>query len=205
MLFPNDLPGLGLLLNKSTLIGNRATEWDGGIALRGPVNNAEIVDSTLSGNSAYAIGLGELPANTRIHNSTITLNEDRNDDCGGVIVGTGSLHMESTVVAGNVCTGGQGVDIAGLYDDQAVSGSNNLVGRSRAPLPADTIISEDPRLLPLGNNGGPTPTHMPQSDSPLLDRGNNALNLKYDQRGPGFPRTHGAFTDIGAIDLPTPE
>ncbi|BDU16912.1 choice-of-anchor Q domain-containing protein [Lysobacter auxotrophicus] len=78
------------------------------------------------------------------------------------------------------------------------------MGRSGAPLPADTILSEDPRLLPLGNNGGPTPAHMPQSGSPLLDRGNNALDLQYDQRGPGFPRTHGAFADIGAVDRPSP-
>ena len=200
----NDLPGLGLLLNNSTLAGNRAIELDGGISLRGPVRDAEIVDSTLSGNSGYSLGLGTLPANTRIHNSTITLNEERNDDCFGVVTGTGSVHLESTVVAGNLCSGGQGIDIAPLYDEQAVSGRNNLVGRSRAPLPADTIITDDPRLLPLGNNGGPTPTHLPQANSPLLERGNNALNLQYDQRGPGFPRTHGAFTDIGAVELPSP-
>jgi hypothetical protein len=205
VLFPNGLPGLGLLLNKSTLAGNRAIDGGGGISLRGPVNNAEIVDSTLSGNIAYYHSVGSLPANTRIYNSTITLNDERDGGCNGAIDGTTGLHLESTVVAGNLCSAGPGIDIFPLLDGEAVTGSHNLVGRSRAPLPADTIITEEPLLLPLASNGGPTPTHLPERNSPLLERGNNALGLQYDQRGPGFPRTHGAFTDIGAIDLPTPD
>ncbi|MFE0501260.1 choice-of-anchor Q domain-containing protein [Lysobacter soli] len=203
VLFPTDPTQRSLLLNKSTLSGNRATDGGGGISLRGPASNAEIVDSTISGNTAYYFSVGSLPANTRIYNSTITLNDEREGGCNGAIDITSGLRLESTVVAGNLCNGGQGIDIFPLNSDEAVTGRSNLVGHSRAPLPADTILADDPRLLPLGNNGGPTPTHLPQADSPLLDRGTNALNLQYDQRGPGFPRTHGAFTDIGAIDLPS--
>lgn len=200
----NDLPGLGLLLNNSTLAGNRAIDGGGGISLRGPVSNAEIVDSTLSGNVAYYYSVGSLPANTRIYNSTITLNDERDGGCNGAIESTSGLTIESSVVAGNLCSGGPGIDIAPLLDGEAVTGSHNLVGHSLAPLPADTIITDEPRLLPLSNNGGPTPTHLPQADSPLLELGSNALNLPYDQRGPGFPRTHGAFIDIGAVELFSP-
>ena len=199
------LPGSpSLLVNKSTLVGNRATGGGGGIAQGGTTNGAQIIDSTISGNIADYHSAASLPANTRIYNSTITRNDDRYTDCDGSISAVSDLHLESTVVAGNLCSTGQGVDIAPLVDGEAVTGSHSLVSRSLAPLPADTIISDDPRLLPLTNNGGPTPTHVPERNSPLLERGNNALNLQYDQRGPGFPRMHGAFTDIGAIDLPAP-
>ncbi|MDR0182044.1 choice-of-anchor Q domain-containing protein [Lysobacter arvi] len=200
----NALPGsLSLLVNKSTLVGNRATGGGGGVAFGGTTNGAQIIDSTFSGNIASYNSAASLPPNTRIYNSTITLNDERGS-CFGAIDGVRDLHIESTVVSGNRCSTGQGADIASLVDGEAVTGSHSLVGRSLAPLPADTIITESPGLLPLGNRGGPTPTHAPEHNSPLLQRGNNALNLQYDQRGPGFPRTHGAFTDIGAVDAPSP-
>jgi len=201
----NSLPASpSLLVNKSTLAGNRATGGGGGIAQAGTTNGAQITDSTLSGNIANYHSAASLPANTRIYNSTITRNDDRDAECDGSVGAVSDLHLESTVVAGNLCSTGQGVDIAALVDGEAVTGSHSLVSRSLAPLPADTILIDDPRLLALTSNGGPTPTHLPERNSPLLERGNNALSLQYDQRGPGFPRAHGAFVDIGAIDLPSP-
>ena len=55
-------------------------------------------------------------------------------------------------------------------------------------------------LGPLADNGGLTQTHALSSASPAIDQGINARALTNDQRGPGFPRTVGPDTDIGAFE-----
>jgi len=70
---------------------------------------------------------------------------------------------------------------------------------ANAPLPADTLYV-DPLLAGLGSNGGYTLTHALREGSPALDSGNNAADLDYDQRGPGFPRLKGNGVDIGAFE-----
>ena len=81
-----------------------------------------------------------------------------------------------------------------------ISGNNNLIGDSGSiELPPDTI-QDDPRLLPLADNGGATRTHALRPDSPAIDAGNNSASLNDDQRGPGFPRVLGTAADIGAFE-----
>jgi hypothetical protein len=67
-----------------------------------------------------------------------------------------------------------------------------------ASLPGDTL-ADDPLLLPLANNGGPTQTHAFRDGSPAFGNGNNNSSLGTDQRGSGFPRTVNGTTDIGAF------
>ena len=61
-------------------------------------------------------------------------------------------------------------------------------------------INTDPKLGPLQNNGGPTYTHLPASNSPATDAGDPTLGM--DQRGAGFPRIVNARIDIGAVEVP---
>ena len=56
----------------------------------------------------------------------------------------------------------------------------------------------NPRLYTLGDNGGPTPTHALQQDSPALDAGSSNGGPATDQRG--FPRVFGPAADIGAFE-----
>jgi len=68
-------------------------------------------------------------------------------------------------------------------------------------------INTDPKLGPLQNNGGPTFSHLPASDSPAIDGSDPALSM--DQRGPGFVRVVNGRADIGAVEVqaapsPTP-
>jgi hypothetical protein len=67
------------------------------------------------------------------------------------------------------------------------------------------LYANDPMLGPLANNGGPTPTMLPQPGSPAINNGITAYaaGLNYDQRGPGFPRVTGAAVDIGAVEVQT--
>ncbi len=64
------------------------------------------------------------------------------------------------------------------------------------------IIGQDPRLLPLADNGGPTPTEALMMNSPAMGTADPAACVAppvngVDQRG--FPR-NAAFCDIGAWD-----
>ena len=65
------------------------------------------------------------------------------------------------------------------------------------------VMGADPALGALGDNGGPTETMLPAETSPAIDKG-AANGLQVDQRD--LPRTTGAGTDIGSVELqpPTP-
>jgi hypothetical protein len=57
----------------------------------------------------------------------------------------------------------------------------------------------DPRLGPLANNGGPTPTMALLPGSPAIDAGDESLSPPTDQRG--VARPFGSASDIGAFEL----
>jgi len=63
----------------------------------------------------------------------------------------------------------------------------------------------NPQLGPLGNNGGPTPTRLPQTGSPAIDAiplntNGCGRSLTTDQRGAPRPTPHGGHCDIGAVE-----
>jgi hypothetical protein len=203
-------------LNKVTISANHALERPflgpmaseaGGIYLNqysSPARRSTIADSTISGNTAYDYSAGQLAGDVLIYNSTITDNLENEPDWadGGVCLGTGALYapmlrLESTIVSGNRCTLPGALDIA---PSTTLSGRRNLIGISAVAVPADNLRVTDPRLAPLAENGGPTRTHLPLSDSLAIDRGSNPLNREFDQRGPGFPRVKGPGPDIGAVE-----
>lgn len=189
--------GCGLTLRKSTVSGNVSSSIGGGFD-SSAADSTLIVDSTISDNAANDFSAGSLSSDTRIFNSTIAFNLNTGQFCIGAINDRARLRIVSSIVSRNTCAQGGEKDI-GVYDGAQVMGSNNIIGVSDVPVPADTIMAR-PRLGPLTNNGGPTPTRMPAADSPALDRGINPLNCQYDQRGPGFPRVKGGFPDIGAVE-----
>ena len=197
--------GGDLTVNKSTISNNvvndvvaRAGPFSagGGLAVGGPPGGRRlIIDSTISGNAAWFHSAAYIGGDVDIYNSTIAFNVEFEgidpdfptmpcENRGALTANV--LHLESTIVAKNTCTiGPASYDIAGSAS--AIIGADNLIGRSRIPVPPDTI-SADPRLAPLAEYGGPTRTHLLLSDSPAINR------------GPGFPRLKGAATDIGATE-----
>lgn len=188
---------------KSTIADNDSDGGGvGGIGIFNVDNAGEslVADSTISRNRGAVIGGAEIYGNATVANSTIAFNREGEGglQCAGGLVFRNMLHVESTIVASNLCAGTHVLDLAG-YGGAALVGSHNLVGKSNLPVPGDTL-SAAPRLGPLVNNGGPTPTHALLCDSPAIDRGNNLLRFAYDQRGPGYPRVKGLRTDIGAFE-----
>ena len=169
-----------------------------------------ILNSTISGNSGGPIGavyLGYyneeegLGSNGWFANSTIVFNKSSGLCTGAIWVE--ALQLDSNIIKGNSCRNGTENNLApGVHTG---GGSFNLIGASAATVPEDTI-NADPRLGPLANNGGFTRTHALLSGSPAIDHGVYFFDedYVYDQRGPGYPRTKGVATDIGAFEQQGP-
>jgi len=193
-----------LFMVGSTVSGNSAT-FAGGMQVNdytGP-HSIEIINSTISGNFAHWNAGLVATAPMTLANSTIAFNHT-----SGAYSGAGfeflnthgtSLTLQSTIIANNYNDGGIDAD-ASIDGNVVITGGNNLVTSHVGPLPADTLTA-CPRIGPLGNHGGGTQIHPLLKSSPAIDAGNNVTSgLTYDQRGTGFPRTHGAGTDIGAFE-----
>lgn len=125
-------------------------------------------------------------------------------DGGGILQSAGIVNVKNTLVANNI--GSQDNDCRGTLTSQRY----NLIGfvSANCTIAGDAtgnITGQNPKLLALGNYGGPTQTHALQNDSPALDAANpaapgsggNACDAK-DQRG--RPRAD-LRCDIGAFEL----
>lgn len=197
--------GSYLNVSGSTLSGNTASSG-GAIAITFAPPGSTIENSTLSGNVALSKGGGVWAffGGISFINSTVVSNQATYG--GGGLMPQHALYtvydnpptLESTVVAGNTSLYFHS-DIQSELPGLTITGSHNLVDDSGITLPADTLTG-DPMLLPLADNGGPTPTRAPAPGSPVVDAGNNSTSLAFDQRGSGFPRTVGSATDIGAVE-----
>lgn len=208
-----------LTLSGCTVAGNQASSG-GGISLNeaGFSEDAlSLVNSTVSGNTASSQGGGiwVLFSGIRIDNSTVAFNEAVLGG-GGIMprLGLFALYdqsyppkISSSIIAANATEKGAAdlfVDTFGSPPPKAfaVVGAQNLIGDSNLPVPAGTL-GGDPLLAPLADNGGLSPTHALLAGSPARDAGSNALNLAFDQRGAGHPRSAGPAPDIGAFESPS--
>ncbi|WP_034937690.1 choice-of-anchor Q domain-containing protein [Gloeocapsa sp. PCC 73106] len=182
-----------LIINKSTISGNSSGFGAGGIAQRG---NLIISNSTISGNSSNS-DAGGIQQNgfreLRISNSTITLNQ------GGGIASSTNVEIANTIISGNFES-----DIN--LSNNITSNGGNLIGTGNGleafNQPTDQINITDPGLAPLRDNGGPTLTHLPLSDSSAVDAGVNASippGVSTDQRG--LARIFNSTVDIGSVEL----
>lgn len=200
---------------------NTAAGGGGGVALGG---TARFTNVTISGNrSLNDFGGGVYTfsdAEAVFANATITGN--RAARLGGGLFAESSAfisvdrsELRNSILAGNTATQGD-PDCSGA----PVSGGYNLIGDGTnclafSPATHDLEGTQasplDPRLGALGNNGGPTPTHVPAANSPALNGGNPApagggtACAATDQRGAsrqGFGAEEAPTRcDIGAFEV----
>jgi hypothetical protein len=231
-----------LTVLSSTLDGNTTNGYGGGIYNDGLIGSATltVLNSTLSGNSALVGGGiyndgGEGSATLTINNSTLSGNS-ASSGVGGAIFnlglhGSGAvLNIGSTILK----AGGSGGTISnsdGTVNSQGYNLSSDAAGGDGTTGPGGLlnatgdIRNTDPKLAPLGDNGGLTFTHalctasgVPDASctgaSPAIDQGKNFSGSTTDQRGTGFARTvdfasipnatGGDGTDIGAFEVQAP-
>lgn len=213
-----DNPGSGatLYLYAVTVSSNQATHLlagsGGGICNSGTAN---LTNSTVSTNSATGSGggieNGATGSTVSLYNVTITGNVADADQNG---VGRGGgihnlvsaiFHLRNSIIGGNL-QGTVNDDCFGTLDSQ----DYNLIYFPTCTVAGNTthnIVSQNPMLGPLQNNGGLTLTHALLSGSPAINAGNpsgctdaNNLALTADQRGFPRPFPTGGRCDIGAYE-----
>jgi hypothetical protein len=184
-----------LTVNNCTLSSNSATDDGGGID---NIDNLTLSNSTLSGNSARNGGGMYNRAAAQVQNCTLSGNSASNG--GGMYNGLWVADVRNTIVAGN--TAAIAPDLYGsirshghnlIGDGTGGNGynSSDLVGTSGNPI--------DPKLGPLQDNGGPTPTMAPLLGSPAIAAGDITGAPRTDQRG--APRIFNDTIDIGAYEV----
>lgn len=216
-----------LNLVDSTITGNVAA-WSGGGIYSFFNTTTTIVRSTISGNVSGDVGGGlRLLGNAEISNSTISGNE-ATGWYGGALFGTdGVVNVTNTTISGNVSPSSAPADIfVGTFGDASatLNLTNSIVASIQdncffAPFgsgivtltadhnnvftdgtcfvgPTDQVVA-DAGLGPLADNGGPTLTHALLAGSPAVDAADNAVCPAVDQRS--VPRD--AACDVGAFEF----
>ena len=183
-----------LTISASTLSGNSATGNGGGIESTN--GTLTVVNSTVSSNQAGGLGGAIVNGGTLdLNASTIAFNHA--DDAGGVgnLVNGSPPSVINTIIASNAATTA-GADVEGVFDSQGA----NLVGNTNGAIgwALGDRVNVDAKLGPLQNNGGATFTHLPLTNSPALDSGDDANRQPTDQRDVARPQ--GKQTDIGAVE-----
>ena len=192
------LDGASNTIRRTTISGNTTSGRGGGVYLFGTDAPLSIENSTISANHAGQGGGIYLynASNISIQNSTIVSNTAATG-AGGVEVEKHMVPITDTIIAGNVVSGG--ADISGTfqlrYDLVQITGTATITDAG------GNLFGLDPLLGPLANNGGPTLTHLPAANSPVLNAGDPAFAPPpaTDQRGD--PRVVGGQVDIGAVEL----
>jgi hypothetical protein len=192
----------GLTLNSSTVRGNYGS---GGIH---NFRTLTLNNSTVSGNSTptsendgalvtYAGGIyNEGPrAMLTLNNSTVSGNYIDNsyqydyDGAGGIYndgyYGGAMLTLNSSTVSGNYIVGGSsGSGQGDLLNYGRLQLRNSIIYHTNVDGESGyNLVTVDPRLGPLQDNGGPTFTMAPLAGSPALNAGDPTQLGVADQRG----------------------
>jgi hypothetical protein len=181
-------------ITKSTIAGNTADTNGGGIYNRGGF--LTIANSTISGNQSSS-GTGGI----RNYLGTMMLKHSTVADNHGA-VGGGIRTREGTMILfGSIIAGSTGSDDCVVEQSASIiSEGYNLAGDTSCNFSETSDLNEsNPLLGPLADNGGPTFSHMPQPDSPAIDRiPMGVCLLTTDQRGGARPAD--SACDIGSVE-----
>lgn len=176
------------LVLRSTLHGNIGRAGGGAIvAVNDSDASTTVVASTLADNfasqgGAILVAIGR----SQIYSSTLS----KNRSAGGSALfldTTGSAQVVNSIIAGNE----QGDDVG--IDPGSVIGDPLFL--------VDSLVDIDPRLAPLNDYGGPTPTMPPMRNSPAIDQGGILLGLEGDIGQRGFSRPESFGPEIGAVEV----
>lgn len=203
---------------------NSATAVGGGLIAErgtGPNSTVDVARSTFSGN--VAVAGGALWGDGAVHLASSTISSNRAGRGAALFTKSGTVAVERSTIADNIATSSGGViggsagsvsfaasivSSAGVDCTTGPSYSSlgyNVGADASCPLTATgDLASVDPLLGPLADNGGPTPTRLPQEGSPVLDHipagavGMCDATTATDQRG--STRPDGAGCDAGSVE-----
>jgi Carboxypeptidase regulatory-like domain len=207
----------------STISGNTpqvVSGAGGGIAVRGDASTnltVNFFNTTISGNrNAFGGGayIASATSNARVTANfnfcTIVNNQVISPNNGVVMANTGplgSVNLKNTVIANTTLTGdgSAGPDTFGLLVSQDYNHIENT-GTATIALAAHDVTGSDPLLGALADNGGPTLTHRPANNSPVVNAipfgqgGCGDVENTFDQRLLARPND-GTSCDKGSVEL----
>ena len=210
--------GARTVIRDSTFSDNEGDGYGGAAFIGG--DSLEVTNSTFSNNRTDTEGgafyLGRTFNSASIRNSTFFRNQADADNDGGELGGaiysalgaTDALTLVSVLFASDTAAG---VPNTLQFNDPTfvnfADSTNNLFSNagSSATLVSGTngnLISVNPQVGPLADNGGATPTHRPLPGSPAINNGANPDALSADQRG--LARVADGAPDIGAFEYRRP-
>ncbi len=204
-LFGGGIANLGILIMRgSTISGNTSGD---GAGLFNQDGASTLTNTTISGNTASSfaggienIGDGGVATSVTLINCTVTGNTGPTED-GVATVDNDGATSTTTTLKNTIVTGSTHASLSRIgANAHVVSQGTNLANDSGATLlngPGD-LINTNPQLSTLGNNGGPTRTHVLLANSPAINTGNNTGAPSSDQRGVSRPQS--GTVDIGAVE-----
>ncbi|MCB9421244.1 MAG: CSLREA domain-containing protein [Ardenticatenaceae bacterium] len=197
-------------ISQSTIANNivgtgqfATNKFGGGIKNVGAESSLDISNSTISGNTAADDGGGLYNNTASISLLNVTIANNHALSESGGIDNYGYVYYENSIIAGNTAVSSS-PDCRSLFGWPLVSNGFNLVGNGTGCTTTATDLTVAPGdvftavLAPLANNGGSTPTHALQENSPALDAANPDTCPEIDQRGVTRPQMAGC--DIGAFE-----
>jgi predicted outer membrane repeat protein len=193
---PSDIGTVGsVTIRDTSFLANTSTQNGGGLYLDcAPI--CKVSNSTFYGNTAGAYG-GAIFGDGH-HDDNVTFVKNTAGGHGGALFGSRFV-LNNSVFAGNAAKNPWG---------QAMTCSTTGTGehvvqwlktsRDTSTKCVSTVLAKNPRLAAPADNGGPTVTMMPGSDSPVLRAGGGCMIT--DQRG---ERRTASACDIGAVQRTT--
>lgn len=202
-------------ISGSTFLGNSASA-DGGALDNNTGATLTVTNSTFSKNSAPGGGaIYNAGTTATVVNNTFSGNSAGNDGAG-ILNAAGTLTASNNLFVGNTATtAGAGIDNNGggtananftVYYNNLAAGIEDDCNSCTSNTNSTSAVS-NPLALPLGNNGGPTQTFLPQPGSAAICAASAVLasgaGLTSDQRGfamdPSYTLCAAGSVDAGAV------
>ena len=180
-------------VRQSTITDNRAASTGGGIT-----SDATLVveNSTITRNTGVNGGGLWVNGTTTVRASTISANTATSSKGGGLYRKAGTVTVTSSILAGNTATTGPD-----CFGTPTFAGTNLVRTTTGCNAAGGTILTADPQLGALADNGGPTQTLWLQTGSAAIDAYTGACATPVDQRNNPRPQPAGGKCDLGALEV----
>jgi hypothetical protein len=193
-----------VLIERSSLAGNQAIT-DGG-AVHMAAGTLTLINSTISQSQADRGAALFITGNSQTTITNGTIYRNHGNLAGGIyndLSGGGSITIKNTIIAASQAKGG-GSPILDCDGPSITSAGFNIISDNSCintpdGSPLEDQRATDPQLELPDDNGGPTPTRMPKTGSPAINKGSPTGCPATDQRG--VARVDRC--DIGAVEVVT--